>query len=183
MDWGAVLPPTPVMASTTLLLFLLVAASNSVGVVKVSPPSLHEGGNETESVSWFPATSFTDPCNVTQPPDNVVIGPPDDLVCGGVRKVTIWFLEKCHDLVFGEKFISIQAEPGERICVCVSNIEQAAGSGYHRLTKPQQLKLMITPLYSTLNFLLVSLPNRLVQKLMAMLVSLSKTNACLFVIN
>ena len=143
-----VLPPTPAMASTTLLLFLLVAASNSVGAVKVSPPSLHEGGNETESVSWFPATSFTDPCNVTQPPDNVVIGPPDDLVCGGVRtpfgfwrKVNIWFLEKSHHLVFGEKFISIQAEfqaePGERICVCVSNFGQAAGSGFHRLAKPK----------------------------------------------
>ena len=105
MDWGAVLPPTPAMASTTLLLFLLVAAANSVGAVKVSPPSLHEGGNETESVSWFPATSFTDPCNVTQPPDNVVIGPPDDLVCGGVGKVTIWkkvtilFLER-HSFQF-----------------------------------------------------------------------------------
>ena len=94
------------MAPTALLLFLLVAAANSVGAVKVSPPSLHEEGNETESVSWFPATSFTDPCNVTQPPDNVVIGPPDDLVCGGVRKVTIWFLEESHHLVFGEKFIS-----------------------------------------------------------------------------
>ena len=141
MDWGAVLPPTPAMASTTLLLFLLVAASNSVGAVKVSPPSLHEGGNETESVSWFPATSFTDLCNATELPDNVVIGPPDDLVCGGVRKVTIWFLEKSHHLVFGEKFISIQAEfqaePGERICVCVSNFGQAAGSGFHRLAKPK----------------------------------------------
>ena len=99
------------MASTALLLFLLVAAANSVGAVKVSPPSLHEGGNQTEtisrrSVSWFPAASFTDPCNVTEPPDNVVIGPPDDLVCGGVRKVTIWFLEESHHLVFGEKFIS-----------------------------------------------------------------------------
>ena len=130
------------MASTTLLLFLLVAAANSVGAVKVSPPSLHEGGNETESVSWFPATSFTDPCNVTvEPPGNVVIGPPDDLVCGGVRKVTIWFLEQSHHFDFGEKFISIQAEfqaePGERICVCVSNFGQAAGSGFHRLAKPK----------------------------------------------
>ena len=84
------------MASTALLLFLLLATSNSVGAVKVSPPSLHEGGNDTQTtsgnVSWFPAASFTDPCNITEPPDDVVIGPPDDMVCDGVRKVTVWFL-------------------------------------------------------------------------------------------
>merc|ERR1711934_470327 len=119
-QWIGVLPrqgpcnwigvPGPAMASTALLLFLLLATSNNVGAVKVSPPSLHEGGNETQTtsgnVSWFPAASFTDPCNITEPPDDVVIGPPDDMVCDG-------------------------AEPDERICVCVSNIGPP-GSGYHR---------------------------------------------------
>ena len=120
--------PGPAMASTALLLFLLLATSNSVGAVKVSPPSLHEGGNDTQTtsgnVSWFPAASFTDPCNITEPPDDVVIGPPDDMVCDGVRKVTVWFL--------GRKLL-LQAEPDERICVCVSNIGPP-GSGYHRLS-------------------------------------------------
>ena len=92
--------PTLDMASTALLLFLLVATSNIVGAVKVSPPSLHQGGNQTEAepmvgnVSWFPAASLTDPCNATEPPDNAVSGPPDDMVCGGVREATNWFLEK-----------------------------------------------------------------------------------------
>ena len=88
----------------------------------MSPPPLHQEGNQTEaepsfrSLSWFPAgyetfisyvcgthqhaskkqfltefpaASFTDPCNATEPPANAVIGPPDDMVCEGVRKDAI----------------------------------------------------------------------------------------------
>merc|ERR1711971_1474703 len=104
---------SPAMASIALLLYLIIATFSIAGAVKVSPPSLHqEGGNLTEaepnvrSVSWFPAASFTDPCNATEPPASAVIGPPGDMVCEG-------------------------AEPGERICVCVTNIGPP-GSGYHR---------------------------------------------------
>ena len=106
-------PPTPPqteMASTALLFFLLVATSNIVGAVKVSPPSLHQGGNQTEaepmvggSVSWFPAASFNDPCNATQPPDNAVTGPPDDMVCGGVREVL--FGENLLDFNFRQNLV------------------------------------------------------------------------------
>merc|ERR1712032_89803 len=105
-------PNQAIMASIALLLHLIIATSNIAGAVKVSPPPLHQEGNQTEaepsfrSLSWFPAASFTDPCNATEPPANAVIGPPDDMVCEG-------------------------AEPGERICVCVTNIGPA-GSGYHR---------------------------------------------------
>ena len=120
------------MASTALLPYILIAIFNIVGSVEVSPPpSLHQSGNRTEAepilqpVSWFPAISFKDPCNATEPPESAVIGPLDDSVCGGVSK---------RQNFFCLQFWSIQVEPGQRICVCVGNIG-TAGSGFHRLRK------------------------------------------------
>ena len=92
------------MASAALLLYFLIAIFDIVGSVQVSPPpSLHQGGNRTEAilqpVSWFPATSFKDPCNATEPPESAVIGPLDDSVCGGVSKrQTFFFLTILIDL-------------------------------------------------------------------------------------
>ena len=87
------------MASTALLPYILIAIFNIVRSVQVSPPpSLHQSGNRTEAepilqpVSWFPATSFKDPCNATEPPESAVIGPLDDSVCGGVSKRQTFFI-------------------------------------------------------------------------------------------
>ena len=44
-----------------------------------------------------------------------------------------WFWLRRGVLLDNKITLPIQAEPGERICVCVTNIGPA-GSGYHRLT-------------------------------------------------
>ena len=57
-----------------------------------------------------------------------------------------WFWLRRGVLLDNKITLPIQAEPGERICVCVTNIGPA-GSGYHRLT---------VSVYSTLILALVS---------------------------